>query len=96
MIEFEAALLLLATCVGGHVMALHASPTLAYPLEQDVHLLELCIVQADPVAATPLEQEHTFCVHTRLAPEEQAVVCLFPVPQVRHALQLVPTKLLED
>ena len=54
------ALLLLATCVGGHVMALHASPTLAYPLEQDVHLLELCIVQADPVAATPLEQEHTF------------------------------------
>ena len=54
------ALLLFATCVRAHVLALQALPSRPYPLEQDVHLLELCIVQADPVAATPLEQEHTF------------------------------------
>ena len=72
------ALLLLATCVGGHVMALHTLPTLLYPLEHDVHVLELCIVQADPVAATPLEQEHTFWVHTRLRVDKQESVSLFP------------------
>ena len=44
-------------------------------------MLVLCVVQAVPVSAAPLEHEHIFCVHTRLDEEEQAVVSLVPVPQ---------------
>ena len=51
-------------------------------------MLAPSVVQAVPVALTPLVQEQVFCVHTRLAPEEQAVVCLFPAPQTRQALQM--------
>ena len=43
-------------------------------------MLALCVVQAVPVTAAPLEQEHTFWVHTRLDDDEQAVVSLVPVP----------------
>ena len=39
------------------------------------------VVQAVPVAATPLEQEQEFEAQTRFAAEEQAVVSLVPAPQ---------------
>ena len=54
-------------------------------------MLEPCVVQAVPVAAAPLEQEHTFWVHIRLVAEEQAVVCLVPAPhEDRHPVQVLP------
>ena len=54
-------------------------------------MLEPCVVQAVVVAAAPLEQEHTFCVHTRLDDEVQALVCLVPAPQLdRHPVQVLP------
>ena len=44
-------------------------------------MLALFVVQAVPVALTPLEQEQVFCVHIRLVVAAQAVVNLVPVPQ---------------
>ena len=44
-------------------------------------MLAPSVVQAVPVALTPLVQEQVFCVHTRLVVEAQAMVCLVPVPQ---------------
>ena len=44
-------------------------------------MLVLCVVQAVPVALTPLEQEQVFCVHIRLVVAAQAVVNLVPAPQ---------------
>lgn len=61
-----------------------------FKLEHDVQMLAPCVVQAVPVALTPLEQEQVFCVHTRLEDEEQAVVCLVPVPQDRQPVQVLP------
>ena len=49
-------------------------------------MLVACVVQAAPVAAAPLEHEHTFWVHPRLVVPPQAVVTLFPVSQVAHSL----------
>ena len=54
-------------------------------------MLALFVVQAVPVAATPLEQEQIFEVHIRLAAEEQAVVSLVPALHPdRHAVQVFP------
>ena len=51
-------------------------------------MLALFVVQAVPVTAAPLEQEHVFCVHTRLDDDAQAVVSLVPAPQLfRHPEQ---------
>ena len=52
-------------------------------------MLAPSVVQAVPVALTPLVQEQVFCVHTRLAPVEQAEVSRFPFPQTRQALQVL-------
>ena len=49
-------------------------------MEQDEQMLALFVVQAVPVALTPLEHEHVFCVHTRLVFEAQAVDSLVPAP----------------
>ena len=49
------------------------------------------VVHVVPVAAAPVAQVHTFCVHTRLADDEQATVSLVPVPQAdRHPVQVLP------
>ena len=54
-------------------------------------MLALSVVQAVPVAATPLEQLQVFEVQTRFAAEEQAVVSLVPTSQAdRHPVQALP------
>ena len=81
-------MLLFATFVGAHVLALHVLSDLVYPLEQDVQMLALFLVQAAPVAAAPLEHEHVFEVHSRLEDDEHGVVSLVPAPQAdRHSVQ---------
>ena len=57
----------------------------------NVQILAPFEVQVVPVAAAPVAQVHTFCVHTRFADDEHAVVCLVPVPQAdRHPVQVLP------
>ena len=54
-------------------------------------MLAPCEVQAVPVTAAPLAQEHVFWVHTRLDVDKQAVVSLVPVLQLdRHPVQVLP------
>ena len=54
-------------------------------------MLVLCVVQAVPVTAIPLEQEQVFCVHIRLDDDKQAVVCLVPAThEDRHPVQVLP------
>ena len=54
-------------------------------------MLAPCVVQAVPVTAAPLAQEHVFWVHTRLDVDKQAVVSLVPAPHADlHPVQALP------
>ena len=78
-----------------HVLGIHVGTDSiscsVYPVVHTKQMLALFVVQAVPVAAAPLEHEHTFWVHSRLDEEEQVDVSLVPVPQLdRHLVQVIP------